>query len=243
MEFANLKSIQLNKPETWQDKIFLTFDIDWASDEVLNFTIDILEESKAKATFFCTHETKVLDRVRKNPDFEIAVHPNFNFLLNGDHRYGSNVKEVAQYYMDIVPESVTLRSHSLTQNSQILEVFCDLGIRSDCNLLIPLEAGETKPFLYSNNRLLRIPYIWEDDTAILYRNSTKVTDYLQHDGLKVFDFHPIHVFLNTETLDRYNRCRKHLQNYTELKSFVNHESFGTQNFFKNLIQQSKLVTL
>jgi len=26
-------------------------------------------------------------------------------------------------------------------------------------------------------------------------------------GLKVFDFHPIHVFLNTELLDRYDRTR------------------------------------
>lgn len=34
-----------------------------------------------------------------------------------------------------------------------------------------------------------------------------ISDLLSQDGLMVFDFHPIHVYLNTENLQRYERTR------------------------------------
>jgi len=46
--------------------------------------------------------------------------------------------------------------------------------------------------------------------------------------LKVLDFHPIHVFLNTESLDRYERTRPLHHNPKEL---IKHrfEGYGTRN--------------
>ena len=96
MKFENIKNINLENPSSWEDKIFLTFDIDWCSDEVLSFTLDIIEKNNIKATFFVTHETLLLERMRDNPKIELGIHPNFNFLLNGDFRQGSSSKEVVQ---------------------------------------------------------------------------------------------------------------------------------------------------
>lgn len=45
---------------------------------------------------------------------------------------------------------------------------------------------------------------------------TPMMELASRPGLKVFDFHPIHVFLNTESLDRYERTRPLHQNPKEL---------------------------
>ena len=57
MVFENIKNINVINPSSWKDKMFLTFDIDWCSDEVLLYTLDIIEKYNIKATFFVTHET------------------------------------------------------------------------------------------------------------------------------------------------------------------------------------------
>jgi len=44
--------------------------------------------------------------------------------------------------------------------------------------------------------------------ACIYDTNTSIQLLIQRDGLKVFDFHPIHVFLNTEDLARYETTRE-----------------------------------
>ena len=53
---------------------------------------------------------------------------------------------------------------------------------------------------------------------ISYKEDLK--KYLNYKGLKVFDFHPIHIFLNSENMERYNSAREHLQNFEELKKLT-----------------------
>ena len=54
MIFENIKNIIINKQTSWKNKIFLTFDADWACDEVLSYSIDIVEKYGIKATFYDT---------------------------------------------------------------------------------------------------------------------------------------------------------------------------------------------
>ena len=67
--FQSICRIDFNRPETWEGRIFLTFDIDWATDEVLSDTIDLVEAAQVCATWFVTHDTPVLARLRDNPAF------------------------------------------------------------------------------------------------------------------------------------------------------------------------------
>ena len=73
MEFSNINNIDINNDLSWNDKLFLTFDIDWCSDEVLMYTLKIIEEYDIKATFFITHETPLLDRMINNPKIEVTT--------------------------------------------------------------------------------------------------------------------------------------------------------------------------
>lgn len=92
MKFSTFKKIVVDDPRTWTDAIFLTFDIDWAHDEVLNDTIDIVERAGVAATWFVTHDTPVLERLKHNPNFELGIHPNFNYLLQGNSKNGKTAR-------------------------------------------------------------------------------------------------------------------------------------------------------
>lgn len=55
------------------------------------------------------------------------------------------------------------------------------------------------------------------------------------EGVKVFDFHPIHIFLNTESLDRYERTRPYHQNPSELIKH-RYKGYGTRNRLIELLE-------
>ncbi|AEP09346.1 polysaccharide deacetylase WbmS family protein [Micavibrio aeruginosavorus] len=227
-KFATIKSINLNNRQSWEDRLFLTFDIDWASDDVLNYTIDIVEQHDVAATWFVTHDTPVLERLRQNKKFELGIHPNFNFLLNGDFRLGSNFSEVIDRMLEIVPEATSVRSHSMTQNSNILDAFYKRGLTHDCNHFVPEQTDMILiPWLLWND-IIKVPYFWEDDVFCLYSQNTPLQILSFREGVKVFNFHPIHVFLNTENLDRYEGSRDHHRDINKLKSYI-FDGHGTQN--------------
>lgn len=108
---------------------------------MLCLLFDIIEKNNIKATFFVTHETKLLDRMRANPNIELGIHPNFNPLLSGDFRYGKNIDEVVGYYKNIVPKTVSVRSHSLTQSGVIFPIFEKNNLTYECNTFIPLRGA------------------------------------------------------------------------------------------------------
>lgn len=235
MKFENIKNIDILNISSWKDKIFLTFDIDWCCDEVLSHTLDIVEKYNIKATFFVTHETILLERMRANSNIELGIHPNFNPLLNGDFRYGKNIDEVIEYYKSIVPEAVSIRSHSLTVSSPMLSSFEENGLKYECNQYIPLNSKiEVYPYKYINS-IIRVPHYWEDDLHCLYQDSWNVDTYLKYKGIKVFDFHPIHIFLNTEHLDRYEKSREWHNCKKKLSKYVCNEH-GTYDFLIDLIE-------
>ena len=186
------------------DAILLTFDIDWASDAVLADCIKLVEISGAPATWFVTHDTPLLERLRANKKFELGIHPNFNPLLDGK---GGRAELIIDEILKIVPEATSVRSHSMVQSSRMVDLFLRKGLRFDCNHFIPAQSGITLKTWNLWNGIVKVPHFWEDDAECIYKSGTPIFDLLTRDGIKVFDFHPIHVFLNTEDLTRYDQTR------------------------------------
>jgi hypothetical protein len=236
--FDTIRSVAADNDSTWRDKVFLTFDIDWAHDEVLSDTIDLVERTDVAATWFVTHDTPLLDRLRGNPKFELGIHPNFNFLLQGDDRNGRTAQEVVDRVRMIVPDALSIRSHSMAQSSQLLDLFAREGLSHDCNHFIPAHVDiELKCWLLWNG-MVRVPYFWEDDLACVNADSASrnnMTDLVRRPGLRVFDFHPIHVFLNTEHLSRYQHTRPLHDKPDELIR-QRHEGEGTRTLLMDLLQ-------
>ena len=183
----------------------LTLDLDWAPDEAIDAVGALLVERGVPATWLVTHSSPAVERLRDHPElFELGVHP--NFLPGSTH--GATVDQVLDHCVELVPDAVSMRTHALVQSTPILaEVLERTAIRVDLSLFLP-QAENVAPVEYRwrGRSLVRIPYVWEDDVEL--ENGTLdsgVASILAAPGLKVFDFHPVHVFLNSTSMDAYRR--------------------------------------
>lgn len=239
--FDTISNINPLIPETWLGKVFLTLDIDWAHDKIIEDTVDLIEMADVPATFFVTHETPFLTRLRENPKFELGIHPNFNHLLNGDFEQVRRVEEIISELMEIVPEASAIRSHSLTQSTRLLENFKSAGLTHDASHFVPHHIGTALAPYELWNGLCHVPHFWEDDIQIIYgskdRNRFGSLDDLPLDapGLRVYDFHPIHIFLNSESLKRYEATRPIHQNPEEL-IHNRFDGLGTRSVLEKLLK-------
>ncbi len=224
---------------TWENRTFLTIDIDWAHDHVLADTIDLIDKAGVHATWFVTHDTPLLEKLRANQNYELGIHPNFNWLLSGDFRHGRNPREVVDRLLAIVPNARSIRSHSMTQSTELLKIFSEAGLTHDANHFIPSTAGiPLKPWRLWNG-MVRIPYCWEDDITCIYREQSKthlgVSETIQMGNLCVFDFHPIHIFLNTECMMRYEKARPLYHLPDKLIAHQNHGE-GSRSWLRQLLE-------
>lgn len=208
--------------------IALTFDIDWAPDTVLADTLELVAEAGVPTTLFATHATPLLSGSQA---CEIALHP--NFLRGGDPA------RVLDDIMEIHPEARGIRTHSFVQSTPILDLFARRGLAYDSSVLMFRCVGAT-PYRYWNG-LARIPVFWEDDINFMAGGAWDPGDLglTDTESLHVFDFHPVHVFLNTESMERYAAAKPHYHDAARLRDFMNPESTGTgaRVFLKRLLNQ------
>lgn len=217
---GTVSEISPKNRQSWDDdKIYLTFDIDWACDEVLEDAIDIAESFGVSATWFVTHDTPLLGRLRANKKFEIGIHPNFNRHLRGEVGHGESAEKVVDTLLQLVPEARAVRSHSVTQGSVLNKLFSEKGLTHESNDFIPERSGiKLKPWELWNG-LIKVPYFWSDEVDCLWSGGTHVEALLNREGMKVFNFHPIHIFLNTADIRVYEQTRaihrkpEHLRSY------------------------------
>jgi hypothetical protein len=100
-----------------------------------------------------------------------------------------------------------MRTHGLFQSTPLLaQVLSETGIKVDASLYLP-HARNVHPIEYEwgQKSLLRVPHFWEDDFEM--ERSAPRWDLKslvnENEGLKVFDFHPIHIYLNSSTTENY----------------------------------------
>ena len=235
MIFQKINHINIEK-ENWRNNIFLTFDLDWVNDPILLEIIEFVEKFNVKATWFITHKTKLLDKLRENPNFELGIHPNFNQIVKGEHFHKINFEKIVDDLLVIVPEAVSVRSHCLFQSSTIMDLFAKKKLKYDCNDYISYDSGIIlKPWRIWNN-IIKVPHLYEDDIFLMSKNKPNLSDILLNKGLKVFNFHPIHIYLNSENIHRYqnNKNKLNFQNKVVKLKF---QGYGIKNILLDLISK------
>jgi hypothetical protein len=212
----------------------LTFDVDWAPDYMIDYVSDKLKNLKIKSTWFVTHDSPAIKKLKKNSLIEVGIHPNFS----NNSTQGKNVDEILKNLKKIVPNAKSIRTHGLLQSTKILSKFQKFGIENDVSILL-----ENEPYLgihYSKYfKIKRFPYYWEDDVEMINGidlNNDQKKFFVQ--GLKIFDFHPVHIFLNSNSMNNYNELKNN--GYPEIeereaKKYKN-KNAGIGTFFENLIQ-------
>lgn len=215
--------------------IVFTSDIDWAPDEVVADTIELFEEYGVKCTFFTTHYSDIL--LRSNKDlFEIGLHPNFNPIIEGLST--KKIDAIIDELLDIHPEAKGVRSHSMLQSTHILQKFADKKFIYDANHFLPYHKN-LKPFMLWNG-MVRIPYNWEDDVHWAYGHTFEDSKMdLADEGLVIFNFHPIHIFLNTESKYRYDEAKKYYKEPKRLIEYRNTKIKGTRDLLISHLEHCK----
>jgi len=187
----------------------LTLDVDWAPDFIIEHIAKILVSQKVKATWFITHASPALDFLRSNSElFELGIHP--NFLPNSTQ--GTNPDEVLKYCMALVPEAISMRTHAGVQSIPLLnKIMTSTPISLDSSIYLP-HIEDIQPISYwsQEKELLRIPIFWEDDLEMERPDGCWTLEALTHfkGGLKVFDFHLIHIYLNSREMIQYQKLRR-----------------------------------
>lgn len=186
----------------------LTFDIDWAPDWCVEDILDLLNNYKVKATFFITHPSPTIERI-SSEGHEVGLHP--NFLPGSSH--GGSVKEIMEYGLRLYPNARVIRAHGLVQSSHLLEtIFTEFSsLQYDLSQYAhALPSPVMTKWKYNQADFHRITYNWEDD--FYFYHPKFLWDGSGIPGDVIFDFHPIHIALNSNGPAQYSALKSETQN-------------------------------
>jgi hypothetical protein len=199
----------------------INLDIDWAPDGVVEYALDLLAEYGIRATLFCTHKMGAGTR-----GHELCIHPNF--------LKGLGEEETLDEIRALFPYAAGVRAHASYFNYYLCGLYKKKGLLFDSSYYFP--SGPVKPWRTFFG-LMEIPYFFGDD---LFVNSGCAEPDLSDapDSVKVFLFHPVHLFINTNTTERYLEAKPYYMDTSKLDGF-RREGWGATAFFRKLLETAR----
>lgn len=210
--------------------IYITFDLDWCHDDILCDTLDIINEYDVKATFFATKGAPSVSLIEQNSNYELGIHPNFNPLLT-ESAACITAESIIDDLLSTNPNAKSVRSHSLVQGSTLSNLFRSRGLTHESNLKVPFSScNRIHPFMNASGMII-CPFQWGDysDHLQSFQSLLPLPEYV------MVNFHPIHVFLNTESVQRYEYTR-HLHHSPEKLIKHRFDGIGTRDRLLELLQ-------
>jgi hypothetical protein len=197
--------------DTW-DRVAVTLDVDWAPEPVLEHSLALLADAGVSATLFATHDSAVL-RGLDDARYEVALHPRY---VDVESDPGAPIRELLGVY----PGAAGVRSHKLVVSEPILLAAARLGLRYEANHFLNAHPGLRPVRRFP--AFATIPYHWSDDYHLAHGAPFEV-DALPDGGggLRVYAFHPIHVFMNTSSQAHYADYKPHYQDVAGLEPLRN----------------------
>ena len=220
---------------------FLTIDIDWAPDWMIEPFLNILIKEKVNSTIFVTHQSNLLENIKKNSSVEIGLHPN----LEVNSTQGKNTKDIINNLKQIYPGAKALRTHGNLQSTNLSLIFSQkYKFTIDSSLFVPY-ALNFKPYLFGwdwKPKIINVPYSWEDSYEIS-QNEPKLSlnnDYFKKSDYLVLNFHPVHLFVNAISYKSYRELKKKYGDInkwkeSQIRKYINNRQKGVFNFFKELV--------
>lgn len=206
-------------------KIYITLDLDWLTDEYLSESVEILEKYGIKATIFATHESALL-RGLDPLNYEIGLHPNF------DPGGGSYNLDALYDLHKLYPQAVGTRSHTLLFGSRLLPELQRCGMKYESNIFMFMHEG--LHCVARTKEITSVPFNWSDDKHLELERGFDIGELpsLNNSGLNVFNFHPVHIFLNTDVYSRYESAKVSF-NKPEMSKYIN-QNAGIRVLFEDL---------
>lgn len=212
----------------------VTGDVDWASDYCVGDFIDLLIHYGVKPTLFATNESPLLKSFISSGKIDFGIHP--NFFPNSTQ--GSDYISIIDNLLSIYEDAKAFRSHAFYDNAYITVEMARRGILYDSNLCLYLQ-----PHIVPLNHamgLTRFPVFWEDDNHFLRTNGDWNFAAYRCDfftpGLKILNFHPFNVCVNTPNDAYYRSVRKHSQHLSADSTHrLRHPGKGVRTFLKDFL--------
>lgn len=220
----------------------ITFDIDWVPDFIIDSVATQLESARIPSTWFVTHGSKAIDRLASKSDlFELGIHPNFR--PNSSH--GESPRDVLNYCISLVPHATSMRTHGLIQSISLYdEIMRSTNIKIDVTTYMP-RALDTTPVVYERygKSMFRAVTYWQDELELSRHDPIlHVADLPQGTGLRVYNFHPILLYVNAIDARVFHQIigesPELLSAQESTISKYIHNGHGLRSFFSELLSSS-----
>jgi len=178
-------------------RIYVTFDVDWAPDYMIENALAILDGGDVRATFFATHDSPLLRSMAAAGRHEVGIHP----YVSPQSSQGDTIDKVLDGLLSAYPGARGCRFHLLGGSYRDKMRLASVGIRYEASTLL-YRASHLQPVFHRDIGLLMTPYCWEDGIAENAGERMRLAALPLHDaGLKIFNFHPMNAFINGATAD------------------------------------------
>lgn len=190
-----------------EEPVFVfTGDQDWAPDWAMAEALQLAVDLKVPMHVFATGPTSHLHEPAAG--VTVGIHP--NFMAGSTH--GSTDVDVIEHCVGLYPQADTFRSHCFSENTPALWALAERGFVADSNACLHLQPGIT-PAMHASG-MVRLPVWLEDDVALRWDGGTPSLEdllpTLLTPGLKILNFHPGLVAMNTPDLATYEKSRASL---------------------------------
>lgn len=222
-----------------RDALCLTLDTDWVPGWMLCQVTDLLCAHGTRATVFVTDDNEGLARLRERSDlFELGMHPN---CLPGS-THGDSESTVMHHMRAMLPQAKAMRTHGLYQSTPFLQRCAkEHGVETDCSLLLHMHPCLQPTGLpFGPRGLVRLPICWEDDMAVSFSDTLDADSVCNGPGLRMLNFHPVHILLNSRDMERYNSLRRErpLQEWTsDFVRTARQEGPGVGALFEEIVRR------
>lgn len=188
-----------------------------------------------RGTFFCTEPYAVLE----TQDHEVCPHP----LLGDDNDWDSELLSMREAF----PRARGWRSHSCVFSHTLAERVADLGyvyVSTQDDLGNPDLRPHRHawgvwqmPIYYMDNLDFSHKRFWVDSAHQPFATSL-IETALKGDALYIFDFHPIHLMLNSHSAESYFERRNAFKRGEDVHALRCPEP-GVHDFFRRLTEKMR----
>src|SRR5262245_27700561 len=213
----------------------MTADIDWAPEYAIDDMLDLFSDAGITVSCFATHASPVLKSAGRS--VEIGLHPDYT-RPHPEHGLIRKLDELKELF----PEATGVRSHRNFFGQNTVDLAAKAGLTYDASVLLwrqPLcQIHKDQWGLY------RLCYCWEDGIhADMHLPWTLDVLSMNTPGLKIFNIHPIVIYLNCPD-DDYRRAI--VKDYSDLTQAARsdleahrYDGYGARRFLIDLLARLK----
>jgi hypothetical protein len=142
-------------------------------------------------TYFSTGEYKSLEELARSSPALVGPHPN----LAGKHHKSCDFENQLLEHLNRYSQATGYRCHGHMDSTWIQMKMAEMGYMWESNMCCHLEPGLKPIKMFSG--LTRFPVWLEDDVWVSRKvDVANVINALETPGMKVFNFHPVHLCEN-----------------------------------------------